>query len=218
MVNYTNRSGSDPIPISTLGWSYLGATTGAVTTALTLNKLAARGPPLAGKLVPLAAVAAANCVNIPMMRFTEIRDGIELQDENGNRIGHSKKCAKEAIASVTLSRIGMASPSMSEIFLIRPLVTRKSHFIINILFLFVVVAPIIINFLEKRKILARGSLIAAPIQVGLCGLFLTFATPLGCALFSQRVTVPVANLEPEVRDQLSKKHPNLTTVYYNKGL
>jgi len=84
-----------------------------VVTALALNRLAQRGPPLAGRLVPLAAVAAANCVNIPLMRFTELQNGIELQTEDGTKIGHSKRAAKQAIATVTLSRIFMASPSMS---------------------------------------------------------------------------------------------------------
>ena len=114
LVNYTNRSGSTPIPVETLTQSYVCATGGAVITALTLNRLARRGPPLAGRLVPLAAVAAANCINIPLMRITELQNGLELQDEKGEKLGYSKKAAKEAIASVTVSRILMASPSMGE--------------------------------------------------------------------------------------------------------
>lgn len=85
-----------------------------MVTALTLNRLAQRAPPLAGRLVPLAAVAAANCVNIPLMRVTELQNGIELQTENGTKVGHSKRAAKQAIMSVTLSRILMASPSMGK--------------------------------------------------------------------------------------------------------
>lgn len=114
LVNYTNRSGSTPIPVETLVQSYVGATGGAVVTALTLNRLAKRGPPLAGRLVPLAAVAAANCINIPMMRITELKHGIELQNEKGEKVGNSKKAARDAITSVTVSRILMASPSMGK--------------------------------------------------------------------------------------------------------
>ena len=112
MVNYTNRSGARPIPTETLVQSYVGAVGGAVATALTLNRLARRAPPLVGRLVPLCAVAAANCVNIPLMRITELRDGIDLYDENGNKLGVSRKAAREAIASVTVSRVLMSSPSM----------------------------------------------------------------------------------------------------------
>lgn len=84
-------------------------------TALTLNRLARRGPALAGRMVPLAAVAAANCINIPLMRITELQNGIELQNESGIEVGKSKSAAQKAIATVTLSRILMASPSMSTI-------------------------------------------------------------------------------------------------------
>lgn len=193
IVNYTNRSGSSPIPTQTLIQSYVGATGGAVITALSLNRLAARGPPLAGRLVPLAAVAAANCVNIPLMRITELQNGIELQTEDGWRVGRSKRAAREAIASVTLSRILMASPSM-------------------------VLSPIIMNALEKRQLLRNMKWAAAPIQVLVCGVCLTFATPLCCALFAQRVPIALDSLEPEVRENVLSVDPSAKTVYYNKGL
>ncbi|KAJ8684333.1 hypothetical protein QAD02_020125 [Eretmocerus hayati] len=193
LVNYTNRSGSSPIPLETLGMSYAGATSGAVITALGLNRLARRAPPLVGRLVPLCAVAAANCVNIPLMRFTELRDGIELQNERGERLASSRKSAREAIASVTISRILMASPSM-------------------------ILAPLVMNTLERRKTLARYPWAAGPIQVLLCGVCLTFATPLCCALFAQRVSKPVQDLEEDVQETIRSKAPETQIVYYNKGL
>lgn len=112
MVNYTNRSGSSPISVNQLGISYLSATSAALVTALGLNKLVKRAPPLIGRFVPFVAVAAANCINIPLMRQKEIKEGIEIYDENGNMIGQSKVAAKKAIREVVFSRIAMASPGM----------------------------------------------------------------------------------------------------------
>ncbi|KYQ59785.1 Sideroflexin-1 [Trachymyrmex zeteki] len=191
IVNYTNRSGSSPIPMETLAQSYVGATGGAVITALTLNRLAQRGPPLAGRLVPLAAVAAANCVNIPLMRVTELQNGIELQTEDGTKVGHSKRAAKQAIATVTLSRILMASP---------------------------ILAPIVMNYLDRRQLLRNAKWAAGPIQVLICGVCLTFATPLCCALFAQRVPISINQLESDIREKIRLHDTSLETVYYNKGL
>lgn len=112
MVNYTNRSGSSPVKVDQLGISFLSATSGALVTALSLNKLARRAPPLIGRFVPFVAVAAANCINIPLMRQKELKEGIEVYDSDGNKLGESKVAAKKAIREVLTSRIAMASPGM----------------------------------------------------------------------------------------------------------
>ncbi|XP_053731451.1 sideroflexin-3 isoform X2 [Synchiropus splendidus] len=71
VVNYTNRSGDAPITVNQLGAAYVSATTGAVVTALGLKSLASRLPPIVSRFVPFAAVAAANCINIPFMRQSD---------------------------------------------------------------------------------------------------------------------------------------------------
>lgn len=193
VVNYSNRSGDSPIPVTTLGLSYVLATGGALGTALGLNSLVKSLPSLVGRFVPFCAVAAANCVNIPMMRMREIQHGIPVIDENGNRVGESKVAAKWAISMVVLSRVGMAAPGM-------------------------VFPPIVMNQLEKRGVLQRYPWISAPIQVGLCGLMLVFATPLCCAIFPQKSHIEVSSLEPELQEVVRKMPNPPTRLYYNKGL
>ena len=72
VVNYTNRNASVGVSNEQLGTAYVAATTASVATALGFNKLIASSPTLSagivGRLVPMVAVAAANCVNIPCMR------------------------------------------------------------------------------------------------------------------------------------------------------
>ena len=110
MVTYTNRSGDNPISVNTLGTSYCAATGGALFTALSLNSLVKTLPTLVGRLVPFVACSAANCINIPMMRRLEIKNGTMLETKEGERVGMSKIAAREGIAMVTMSRIGMAMP------------------------------------------------------------------------------------------------------------
>ncbi|XP_017480390.1 PREDICTED: sideroflexin-1-like [Rhagoletis zephyria] len=193
VVNYTNRSGDSPIPVSQLVKSYCLATSGALATALTLNSLVKRFPPLIGRFVPLAAVAAANCVNIPMMRSSELIDGIAVFDENGEKIGNSKKMAQVAISQVVLSRILMAMPGMT-------------------------IPPIIMDYIERRGVLKRMPWVSAPAQIIMCGFFLTFATPLCCAFFPQIKSVPVDRLEDDIKENLAKTKNNCKIAYYNKGL
>ncbi|CAN9499783.1 unnamed protein product [Ophioblennius macclurei] len=193
VVNYTNRSGDAPMTVNQLGAAYVSATTGAVITALGLKSLAQRLPPIISRFVPFAAVAAANCINIPFMRQRELKYGIPVTDENDNRLGESANAAKQAIMQVVVSRIGMAVPAMA-------------------------IPPVIMNALEKRAFLKRFPVLNAPVQVGLVGLCLVFATPLCCALFPQKSSMSVSGLEADLQERIRQSNPNITRVYFNKGL
>lgn len=188
VVNYVNRSDAS-MSTTQIGMAYLGATTGAVVTALALNKGVKNFPPLIQRFVPFTAVAAANCINIPIMRNQELRDGVSIFDENGNVVGKSKSSAKKATTQVVLSRIFMATPSM-------------------------MLTPLIINNLAKRKFFAKSAWIEPTLTLGLCGFFLAFATPLACAAFIQKVPVLSDDLEEEIQKSVGKGK----MLYYNKGL
>ncbi|MBZ3890522.1 Sideroflexin-3 [Sciurus carolinensis] len=144
VVNYSNRSGDAPITVQQLGTAYVSATTGAVATALGLKSLTKHLPPLVGRFVPFAAVAAANCINIPLMRQRELQVGIPVTDEAGQRLGHSVTAAKQGIFQVVVSRICMAIPAMA-------------------------IPPVIMDTLEKKDLLKRRPWLGAPLQVGLVG-------------------------------------------------
>uniref|UniRef100_A0A3P8RFF1 Sidoreflexin n=1 Tax=Astatotilapia calliptera TaxID=8154 RepID=A0A3P8RFF1_ASTCA len=161
LVNYTNRNAASPITPKQIGVAYVTATSTALATAVGLNLYTKKAPPLVARWVPFVAVAAANCVNIPMMRQQEILNGIAVTDENGNKLGHSTKAAVKGIAQVVISRVTMAAPGM-------------------------IVLPIIMQRLEKYKFMQRITFLHGPIQVMLVGGFLIFMVPAACSLFPQR--------------------------------
>ncbi|KAA0197372.1 hypothetical protein HAZT_HAZT007811, partial [Hyalella azteca] len=92
LVNYTNRNAASDISTTQLGLAYTSATTAALTTALGLKKFfgSSKKFSLLQRFVPFIAVAAANMVNIPLMRQNELISGVALVDENGNHVGYSK--------------------------------------------------------------------------------------------------------------------------------
>ncbi|NXU39403.1 SFXN2 protein, partial [Drymodes brunneopygia] len=193
-VNYTNRNAASPISLRQIGVAYVTATGAALATAVGLNLYTKQAPPLLARWVPFAAVAAANCVNIPMMRQQEIINGITVTDENNNELGRSRRAAVKGIAQVVLSRITMAAPGM-------------------------IILPIIMERLEKFTFMQRIRVLHGPLQVLLCGGFLLFMVPAACALFPQRCSLALADLEPELRDRIMAKHGDkVPYVYFNKGL
>ncbi|KAK6616834.1 hypothetical protein RUM43_014975 [Polyplax serrata] len=176
LVNYTNRSGDAEISVEQIGKSYCLATGGALVTALSLNKMAKKFPPLVGRIVPFVAVAAANCINIPMMRKQELENGIVVSSEDGTKLGLSKKAASCAIRDTIISRNLMAGPGM-------------------------VITPIIMNKLDSKGVFLRFPWSSTPLSVLICGICLTFATPMCCALFEQKASMKVTDLEEEVKDK-----------------
>lgn len=205
IVNYTNRNASTGVSTDQLLQAYAAASTASVATAVGLNKWVAKRPALSGgivgRLVPLVAVAAANCVNIPLMRQRELINGIEVETADGDKIGNSKTAAVQAVAQVVPSRILMAVPGM-------------------------MIPPVVMNQLEKGALLRKYPVLAAPITVLMTGFCLSFSTPLCCALFPQKSSLPVDALEPELQETIRQRRflqhepiqPPVTHVFYNKGL
>lgn len=71
--------------------------------------------------------------------------------------------------------------------------------LIVFVYVLAVMTPVVTNYLDKRGVFVKYPWSAAPVQVMLCGVFLTFATPMACALFSQRAQISTAKLEPELQ-------------------
>eukprot|EP00039_Didymoeca_costata_P004695 m.75591 g.75591 ORF g.75591 m.75591 type:complete len:332 (+) comp12510_c1_seq1:212-1207(+) len=206
VVNYVNRNASNEVSEMQLAQSFVVATSSATAVAIGLNKLVQRSPKLGGgivgRLVPFAAVASANAVNIPFMRYSEIKHGIQvtdfdrnvIKDKDGNDIV-SKNAAKQAVQSTLLSRVVMTIPGMT----LPPITTTLIH--------------------KYSSIFKKMPKLELLWQTFICGLGIAFAMPLSMALFPQESSTKVSALEPEARESMhvaGLKDDDL--VYFNKGL
>ncbi|PSN47614.1 Sideroflexin-2 [Blattella germanica] len=106
LVNYTNRNAQSPTTTTQLGVAYISATASAMITAVGCKSYWQKhASPFMQRYVPFAAVAAANCANIPLMRQNELIYGIDVFDENDNKVTQSRVAAAKGITQVVISRI-----------------------------------------------------------------------------------------------------------------
>lgn len=199
MVNYTNRNANSPTTTTQLGIAYVSATTSALVASLSYKSfLQKRGNPFFQRYAPFAAVAVANCVNIPLMRQNELKNGIEVVDEDGNVVGKSRLAALTGITQVVASRITMAAPGM-------------------------IILPVIMQRLERINWFNKIKILHAPFQVMAVGCFLIVMVPAACGLFPQRASLSASTIkrfEPELYKQIEELTKNKVpeNVYFNKGL
>lgn len=191
LVNYTNRNANAEQDNSKLLIAYVSATSAALGTSLGLKAyLGKRASPLFQRYVPFAAVASANMVNIPLMRKTEMENGIACVDDEGTHLMNSKTAAIMGISQVVLSRIVMAAPGMT-------------------------VLPVIMEKLEKRAWMQKVKPLHGPIQVMFVGCFLLFMTPTACSLFPQTASVKSSTVS---KFETLPDRPLPDVLHFNKGL
>jgi len=116
-----------------------------------------------------------------------------LTTAEGEKVGESKIAARQGISMVVMSRVFMAAPGM-------------------------VLIPLVMNAVEKKGTLKRVPWAAAPLQIGLLGIILTFATPMCCAIFEQKASIKPTAIEPELQEKIRGMPSPPEILYYNKGL
>ncbi|KAM7168522.1 sideroflexin-5 isoform 4-T4 [Macrochelys suwanniensis] len=166
-VNYANRNATKPSPTSKFIQGYLGAVISAVSIAVGLNVLVQRANKftpatrlLIQRFVPFPAVASANICNVVLMRHTELEEGIDVLDSNGNIVGSSRIAAKHALIETALTRVVLPMPIL-------------------------VLPPIIMSILEKTSLLRSRPRMVLPVQGLVCLAAFGLALPLAISLFPQ---------------------------------
>lgn len=201
IVNYTNAPAtSGSTETGKIMYAYVTATTCALVTALGLKSLLAKSvSSLLQRWVPFAAVAAANAINIPLMRQSEVMDGVTVFDENNKEVGKSKYAAVKGILQVFISRLVIVTPCMT------------------------LVPPIMVHLEKYRWMQKYGRFCNPPLQVFLSGIFFVMFVPVGCALFNQKCSISTDRLKTFELDTYEKMKSDCggsipARVYFNKGL
>nr|CAB3266024.1 sideroflexin-2-like [Phallusia mammillata] len=194
LVNFTNRNAASETTTRQMMFAYVTATSTALGVALGLNAYSKQAPTIVARCVPFAAVAAANVVNIPLSRQSELLHGVTITTEDGKVLGKSKKCAQKGISQVVISRVTMAAPGM--VFL-----------------------PMVMEHLNKKAWFRRMTWTHLPIQTIGVGVFLTFMVPTACSIFPQKASMDVSKLEHDLQKTIGEHNGNsVQKVYFNKGL
>ncbi|KAL4754253.1 hypothetical protein BDW72DRAFT_149469 [Aspergillus terricola var. indicus] len=199
-INNANSNKSTPLSVSQMAKSYLMAVSASCSVALGLNALVPRLKNVSpntklilGRLVPFAAVSSASALNVFLMRSEEIRQGIDVypvpekEGEPVQSLGRSKVAAKIAVGETAISRVLNATPIM-------------------------VVPPLILVQLEKRKLLSPRMVL--PANLGLVLATSLFALPLALGAFPQRQAISAASLEEEFWNRGGKDGK----VEFNRGM
>ena len=169
------------------GLAYSIAVLSSCSIALGLSKTISS--PFIKKFIPFIAVASAGSLNVGLMRWKEMKDGIELLDpDTKEKLGvKSPKAGSLAVGQVALSRIATSFPCLT----IPPLILTK----------FIKLSPFKYQF----------------VHLSLITLCLMTALPCSIALFPQYGQLKVNDLELNVQEKV-KKITSKEFVIYNKGL
>uniref|UniRef100_A0A8B9G3B4 Sideroflexin 5 n=1 Tax=Amazona collaria TaxID=241587 RepID=A0A8B9G3B4_9PSIT len=115
-VNYANRNATKPSPTSKFIQGYLGAVISAVSIAvgnalyLYISLLTAALQSALLIIMLFSSSASANICNVVLMRHTELEEGIDVLDNNGNIVGSSRIAAKHALLETALTRVVLPMP------------------------------------------------------------------------------------------------------------
>ncbi|CAM0136188.1 unnamed protein product [Umbelopsis sp. WA50703] len=199
-VNYSNSNKTTPMSMQETAVAYASAVSTSCLLAVGLTqsvpKIKSISPAtksLLMKLVPFTAVAAAGTVNVFLMRGKEVRQGIDVYDENNNAVGKSKVAGLTAVSQVAISRVLTNAPVL-------------------------VIPPLLMGQLQKTEFLKARPGLTMPVNLGLIGLSLMTALPAAIAVFPQRGSLKTDKMEEEFHNLLDKDGKKVTTLYYNKGL
>jgi tricarboxylate carrier len=195
-VNYKNRNMSNPMPMNVVGASYglaVGTSCGlAVGLGQYMKKRGGAITPFTRAVVPWTGVVVAGCVNVAFVRWKELTEGIDVKSEDGEiTYGKSIKAGQSAIGKCCVARAIWTTPVVGLApFLVAPIHRMFPH--------------------PRAKMLSEIAVLAGCLWA---------VMPAALAVFPQKDSMLITDLEPELQEKIQKMGGNPgNRVFYNKGL
>ena len=195
-----NASNDSDRTINKMLMAYGGAVTASVSTVMGLNHLAKKIPTtypnlrvLCGRIVPFFGIAAADVINLSIMRWNEVEQGVNVYTENGELAGKSQIAGTAAVTQCIIGRVVAAGPIL-------------------------LIPPIMMHHFEKQEWLRRRPFLGTPIMLGMIGVLIQAAVPLFFGMYSQSASLHVSHMEKEFLDRKDSKGRSIERLYFNKGI
>ena len=160
--------------------------TQALTDSSSLNKLLRR-------CIPFWAVAAADVINLCIMRGDEMLHGVAVYTEDGIFLGKSREAGRRAVAQSIIGRVTAAFPIL-------------------------VLPPILVHKFEKTMLYRRNPWTSHCLLAGLIAAGIQMFVPLCFGLFKHNAVIRVDKLEPALQQLARKQHCGVEFAYYNRGI
>jgi hypothetical protein len=198
--NYSNRNATSTFSNKELGIAYTGAVSSSIAIALLGRWLTQKFGIASGSiskmrfvngLVALFALSTAGFLNLFLIRYNEMRKGIKVTYK-GKDYGISKKAAQKAVVTSGLTRSFLPVPLL-------------------------MMTPVGWKLLELMKLAPKGKVGIIAVDMILLAISLTVSLPLAISLFSQDLTVPKEDLEPEFQQLKDPEGKPITHFLINKG-
>ena len=193
-VNYANRNASNKLSTKQLLTAYGSAVVASCSVALGLSECVKRGifPRFVARFVPFTAVSSAGALNVFVMRWNEVSNGVQVYDENDKRLGVSKKAGLLGVSLTALSRVVWNFPALG-------------------------IPPVVLSLVTKKG-WVTSSYGKIAVQLGAIGLSLHFGVPFAIAMFKPDLEVPVEKLEEEFQNMKDENGEPIKSVFFHKGL
>lgn len=195
VVNHANRNASNELSTRQMALAYGAAVTASCSIAVGLGQLVKRGlvPRAVAHVAPYTAVASAGVVNVFVMRWNEVSEGVVVKDAAGTELGVSRSAGLLGVSLSAVSRAVWSIPAL-------------------------VVPPVVMSVLRRSPAFARARFLHVPAELAAIAVSLAFGVPFAIALFQPTMEVPVSRLEPEFQGLKDKTGRPVESVFFHKGL